>query len=183
MSVPLLVFCSLSYPLVVCGVLYARYKQFRCLVKGVPYDRADMLVREGQLAQNAQEREFSNSVEDECSICYQSMGSQKVLFQCSHAYCAQCVVQYLATKPRRQVACPFCRADVDFIILQNSEAIEPALLDKLSTYNTMHSQVRQTFGDLLLDIPTWVRVCERELRAVGLTVVKFAIGCAVAFYF
>lgn len=55
--------------------------------------------------------------EHQCHICMSSMKEPTAVKGCGHRFCRCCIEQWVGT--RQQPACPVCRADVAFLIMED----------------------------------------------------------------
>ncbi len=53
--------------------------------------------------------------EEECAICLETMGKNKIVLLCSHAYCIFCTINFIKSKNNHEVQCPTCRQPARFL--------------------------------------------------------------------
>ena len=170
-----------TYPIFVCIVLYFTYEQMRCLVKGIPYDRSKVMSKEAQIAFEAMNRKFESTINDECPICMTEMGELKTTALCSHSFCAKCIVEYIKSKNRTMVQCPFCRNDICYITSKSLIDIDIECAEMIQAYNARFSQER-SFGDLILDFPLIVRQQKEDIRNSLIKLALILVAMTVIYY-
>ena len=73
----------------------------------------------------------SERKEMECSICLEALLKKGVVLPCSHQYCAVCINNYILSKGGYKVACPTCRAQINYLSILDEGPEGPAESQKI----------------------------------------------------
>jgi hypothetical protein len=62
---------------------------------------------------------------EECPLCYEIPKSDQIAqFNCQHAFCVDCCVNYAKTLGNKHPVCPMCRANIEIIKTCSEEAFK-----------------------------------------------------------
>jgi len=98
------------------------WKEHKIACKRMKRFAAERAESDAQRARFLERYEIANkeSINSECSICYEVITSNPIQLKCSHSFCMECVKAYVdSSTNRRDLSCPLCRSNEGQYIAQS----------------------------------------------------------------
>ncbi len=97
---------------------------------------------------------FDNIIENECSICFEEIISEKSIYvlECNHIFHIHCLNKWYDS-PHSNYLCPLCMVKRDIIQIEDFNIIESHKDNNLNTNNTDNSHIINNIYENILQPP------------------------------